>query len=183
MSNTAESTTLSVTVVSDPEQQLPIKLDSKALAKIRKNKQKEALADARAFQLLGSKIIKIKNTALAKIGEQVEKHGVKKIGHGKLASASQNADQALAECDKYIAELLANNPNVDPKVFIQLMQVKLEFNRQVMELGEAHMAADRQASSAIQGNSLQIPFPAGQSLTISTPPAPAPPIEPKQVKG
>jgi len=168
MTDTKEPTHLEVTVIDEPEVQLPIKLDDKAMAKLRKQRRKDALAEAREFEYVGAKIIKIKNKVLAKIGSEIEKHGVKKIGHGWLASAGQHTSEVLAACDKYMAELLANNPNTDPETILSILNLKKDLISQQIQLGDSHIKADRQASEAPKSNSLQIPFPAGQSMTIST---------------
>ncbi len=163
-----------ISVVSEPEQlpeQVPIKLDEKALKKLRKTKNAERLAEAQAMQLVGAKILKIKTKVYAQIGAQIEKLGVKHLGYGYLSSANDNADNALAECDKLISELTTNNPGIDPEVIVSLMQLKLGFNRQIIEVGESHIRADRMAATMPPGNNLMMPFPPGQSVMVSVGPS------------
>lgn len=168
-----ESNKISIVGAPDPEPSaVPIKLDEKAIKKLKKAKQAERVAEAHAMQLVGAKILKIKTSVYAKIGAQIEKLGVKHLGYGYLASANDNADNALAECDKLIAEFTSNNPGTDPDVIVALMQLKLGFNRQIIEVGDSHIRADRMAVPATTGNNLMMPFPPGQSVTVSVnPPA------------
>lgn len=148
-----------------------MKLEAGEEKTLKQARAAQRLEEAQGLQLVGAKVLKIRISVLAKAGEQIAKLGVKHLGYGYLASANDNADNALAECDKLIAGLLANGGGVDPDVIVSLMQLKLGFNKQIIEVGENHLRADRNIGVAPTGNNLMMPFPAGQSVTVSVNPS------------
>lgn len=164
---------LPVTVIHDDVEEVPIKLDAATLAR---HRRAERLAEAEIMQRVGAKVLKVKTQVLGKIGKEIEKLGVKDMGYGYLASANDNAGTALVRCDEFIADLMAKTPEIDPEVIVEIMRLKLQFNAQIIEVGESHLKASREAGSGTGGNSLQIPFPAGQSMTVSVAPTKGAPI-------
>lgn len=177
MPNETEPTHLPVTTLPEPSHPVPIKLDKAALGKLRKRRQDEQLAEAKAFQLVGSKILRINNKVLGKIGKEIEQMGVKRVAHGRIASAAENAGMSLVKCDQLIAEMQANNPALDPNVIVAMMRLQLDFNKQIIETGEAHLVADKQVTTSPAGNNLSIPFPVGQPMFVSVNPIPQKAIE------
>lgn len=163
---------ISVLVKDDPATVAPaLTPDDSGEKALRQAKAAARLEEAKGLQLMGAKVLKIRISVLAKIGEQIAKLGVKHLGYGYLASANENADNALAECDKFIAGFIANSKGVDPDVIVTLMQLKRDFNKQIIEVGENHIRADRNIGVAPTGNNLMMPFPAGQSVTVSVNPS------------
>lgn len=140
--------------------------DERALARQRRAAR---LAEARAYEQLGQRLLKFKAKKFGEVGDYIiNKLGVKKVGHGTIISASENADDSIRGCDALIKELMTRNPPCDPEAIVALMQLKRDFNRQLLDSGEAHIRVDRQANGATEGpNDLRIPFPQGAPVTIS----------------
>lgn len=154
----------------EPPQPVLIKLDARAKAKLRKRKLEEQLAEAQAFQRVGSKIIRIKERSLAKIGKEMEEMGIKRVEHGRIAYVADNASKLLVECDHKLEEMQANNPALEPEVIVTMMRLQLEFNQQILETAEAHLRAEKQITVAPSANNLSIPFPVGQPMLVSVSP-------------
>lgn len=169
---------IAVTYHAGQPEDLPVQLDDRAL---RLQRSRARVAEARAYEQLGQRVLKFKARKFGQVGEYiVTTLGVKKVGHGTIISASENADQAIQRCDALVQELLAKDPPCDPDVIVALMQLKRDFNQQLLDSGEAHLRIDRQPASAPEGNNLSIPFPAGQPMMIAIgkqQPPPAPVVE------
>lgn len=142
------------------------------------NKKDVELAEAKAYASLGVQVIKIKTSALAKIGVFAIRLGIKEVGHGKIIKGGGTAEDAVAEIDTIIKELRGKDAPCDPSIIVALLQAKLAFNRQVLDSGEMHLRADRTVNDDKKGNDLRVPFPSGSNVMIGisnqqTPPPPA----------
>lgn len=169
MSDETEPTALAVTHDEpQPPVHVPVALDERALARARRAAR---LADAQAYESLGLKLLRIKVKKLGDVGNYiVERLGVKKIGHGTIAAASDNADEYMAKCAAIVQELLARVPPCDPEAIVAMMQLIRDFNRQLLDSGKEHIAADRQPSLPTEGDRLTVPFPPGTPLMIGVKP-------------
>lgn len=132
-----------------------------------KRKYSKAHAEARALERFGIKTMRIKARTQAALGDIAQTLGVKKIGHGKIMVASENAEEVIARISAYIEELKASDPPCDPKIIIDLMTLLKDFNKQLLESGQSHLAADRAASGLAQSSNLTIPFPAGTPMVVA----------------
>lgn len=168
MSETVEqppAENLAVTFEEAPAETVEVALDERALARQRRAAR---LADARAYEHLGQRLLKFKAKKFGEVGNYiVEKLGVKKVGHGTIISASENADQHIQQCDALAKELLARDPPCDPEVIVALMQLARDFNRQLLDSGEAHLRIDRQPNVDPKADTLSVPFPAGTPMMIA----------------
>lgn len=148
-----------------PADAVAITLDDKALARQRRAAR---LADARAYEQLGQRLLKFKAKKFGEVGQYiVDSLGVKKVGHGTIISASENADQYIQRCDAIAKELLARQPPCDPAVIVSLMQLIRDFNRQLLDSGEAHIRVDRQPTAGLEDNKISVPFPPGTPMMIA----------------
>lgn len=144
---------------------LPVQLDERALARQRRATR---IADARAYEQLGQRLLKFKARKFGEVGNYiVEKLGVKKVGHGTIISATESADESIRQCDALVKELMAKDPPCDPDVFVALMQLKRDFNQQVLDSGEAHLRIDRQPTVDPKADTFSVPFPAGTPMLIA----------------
>lgn len=168
MSDTAEHPpveSLAVTFTEAPAEALPVVLSEKL--KLRQQR-KAQIAKAKAYEQLGQRVLKFKAKKFGDLGRYiVDQIGVKQIGHGTIISATENADQYIQRCDAIIKELLARDPPCDPDVIAAVMRLALDFNRQVLDAGEAHLRIDRQPASDPKADMLQVPFPAGTPMVIA----------------
>lgn len=143
------------------------------------NKKKALeLAEAKAYSALGVQVIKIKTSALAKIGAFAMRLGIKQVGHGKIVKGGGTAEDAVEEIDAIIKELREKDEPCDPGIIVALLQAKLAFNRQVLDSGEMHLRADRTASDDKNTGEIRVPFPSGSNVMFGvsnpqSPPAPA----------
>lgn len=176
-------TTLAVTHEDEAAVAIPVTPDPKALAKARKA---ERLAYAKAYEQLGLKLLRLKVKKLGDVGNYiVERLGVKKVGHGTIAAASEDADEYMSKCADIVQELMARNPPCDPEQIVAMMALIRDFTRLKLDSGKEHIAADRQPSLPTEGDKITVPFPPGTPLMIGVKPqAPRevsdspPPIEP-----
>ena len=126
-----------------------------------RNKYKSALSQARSFEQFGKRILKIKMKTLAALGEEAQALGIKKIGHGKILVASENAEEAIYKLD----ELIDNE--TDPEIRAQLMQLRLGYNKLLLETGQAHIEAEKQALALNKSTTLTIPFSQGKPMIVA----------------
>lgn len=160
--------TLPVTYEPGPPAEVAIKLDETAIRRAKaKARHQAALAEARMFEQIGSKVLKIKTRTLSMLGDNVEVLGIKKIGHGKILIAGENAETAIAKLDELVEELQHKDPPCEPSVIRDYMQLRLSYNRQLMESGQAHIEADKQPSGKGDGANITIPFPAGTPMMVA----------------
>lgn len=159
---------LAVTHQEETSVAIPVTPDPKALAKAR---QAERMAQARAYEQLGQKLLRLKTRKLGEVGHYiVERLGVKKVGHGTIAAASDKADEYMTECADIVQELRAKDPPCDPEVIVAMMQLIRDFTRLMLDSGKEHIAADRQPSIPTEGDKISVPFPPGTPLMIGVKP-------------
>lgn len=145
----------------DPES-VPVKPDPKK-AKV----YKKAAREASAFAKFGVTVLKIKQKALAELGGLVEDLGVKKVGHGKIMLASDHAEETISMLDDIVHNLMEEDPNANHDKIVTLLQLKREFNRQLIESGQAHMSADKQPVGNHTANSISVAFPVGRPMVVA----------------
>lgn len=170
-----------------PSVEVPVVPDSAAL---KRQKRAAKLAEARAYEQLGQRLLTFKAKKYGEVGDYiVEKLGVKKVGHGTIISVSENADEYIRRCDEIVQQLLARDPPCDVEVIVAMMQLVRDFNRQLLDSGVEHIRADRQPSLQPEDNNIKVPFPAGTPVMIGIGHAPqrqvpenAAPIEPATLK-
>lgn len=166
--------------IQPPPAVVPIQKDAKMLAQEKRARTrahlKARLADAKVYETLGGKVLKLSAKTINSVGTEVTALGFKNIGHGKIFIAGDHATTAIGECDAIIADLRAQDPPVDPDRLIGMMQVKLGLIRALMDSGELHIKAGTQAESAPNGKAISIPFPANHNLGIAFTPV-KPPVD------
>jgi hypothetical protein len=142
-------------------------VDKKALAKAAKAAEEKEIA--KIHQQFNGRVMRVKTRLLAQVGIDIERWGAKKIGHGRLHCAGDNADRAIAAIQEDIDRLLAQNPDTNPAVLAELRAVQWRFNKQIIEVGQLHLDAAKDV--AAKGLNTNISFPAGQQVVVAvTPP-------------
>lgn len=132
-----------------------LKPDHKAL------KKAEDKAIARMHQQFNGRVMRVKTKLLSEAGVQIEKYGIRRIGHGRVFFGGENADGMFSKIDDDIEKFMAADPPVNPEVITELRTLQLRANRQIIETGKLHLEAAKEAAAA--GNrGLQIAFPQGQ---------------------
>ncbi len=133
------------------------------------------LADAKVYEKLGGKVLKIKARTARSLGDEITALGLRSMGHGRIFIMGDKAETVVDECDSILAQLRAQDPPVDPEKLIGILQIKLAAVKVGLESGEAHLRASTQADAAQNGKAISIPFPANHNLGIAfTPAKPAP---------
>lgn len=150
-----------------PPEDVPVKPDAVAL---KKSKKAAALAEAKAFEQFGNKVMKIRAKALSVIGAYAEEFGIRTIAHGRILMAGERANEFIDQMDAIIKDLQAKTPPCDPDVIATFIQLKLEANKQLMASGEAHLSADKNAAPAQEKGMTSVSFPSGQPMVIATGP-------------
>jgi|GEM_PF-6494167 hypothetical protein len=159
---------LPVEIIEQPPAE--IEIDKKALIKARKATEEKEIARIR--QQFNTRTMRVKARLLAEAGIEIEKWGVKMIGHGRLHCAGDNADRAVAAIQEDIDRLLTENPKVNANVIAELRATQLRFNKQIIEVGQSHLEAAKEAGSKGGSNDMRIAFPAGQPVVVAVSPAP-----------
>jgi len=154
---------LPVEIIEQPETEVPI--DKKALIKAQKLAEEKEIAKIR--QQFNSRTMKVKTRLLAEAGVEIEKWGVKMVGHGRLHCAGDNADKAVTAIQEDIDRLLAENPKTNPLVIAELRATQLRFNKQIIEVGQSHLEAAKEAGSKGGSSDMRIAFPAGQPVVVA----------------
>jgi len=156
---------VAVTFEAGQPETVAVALDDRA---VRRQRRASRIAEAKAYEQLGQRVLKFKAKKFGSVGDYiVSALGVKKVGHGTIISASENADQHIQQCDALVKELLSKDPPCDPDVIVALMQLARDFNQQLLDSGEAHLRIDRQPVAAPEGDKLSLPFPAGTPMVIA----------------
>lgn len=147
--------------------------DTKSLAvlappppKTQKQKLKEELEDAKLFEALGSKIIKVKTRTYHALGQHAEKLGIKCVGHGRILVAGENAEKAFRACTELIESHATSGKEGSDIRVIQLLELLSVFNKQILESGEAHLRADKQPSNALPTKGVNMAFPRGKVVGV-----------------
>jgi len=164
----SEKKELPVKHVEEPPQEVALIPDKKAEEKAAKAREQKELAQIR--QQFNSRTMKVKTRLLAEAGIEIEKWGVKKIGHGRIHCAGDNADKAIAAIQEDIDRLVAENPKVNPMVLAELRGYQWRFNKQIIEVGQLHLDAAKEAGTKTTSD-MRIAFPAGQPVFVAVSPA------------
>lgn len=123
-------------------------------------------AEAREFQKFGMGVMRANIRELTELGMDIEKHGIKNLGHGKIALAGDNAQGCISDLLDIVHEMRSNNPPAEPKAIIAAMALLKGFNEQLMDSGRSHIAATKQVEQGNLNSTLTIPFPAGTPMVI-----------------
>jgi len=132
-----------------------------------RKKYSTALTEAKAFEQFGGKIMKIKLKSLAAIGNDLDKMGAKKIGHGRIAVTGEEAEAAIAICDERIDAYRVMDPPCDPQVIIALLEVRLGYTRLILDSGKAHIDAEKQVATVNKTSNIAMSFPQGQPMMVA----------------
>ena len=162
---TPEPEPLPVTHVEEPPQE--VEIDKKALAKAAKLAEEKEIAQIR--QQFNTRTMKVKTRLLAEAGVEIEKWGVKRIGHGRLHCAADNADRAITAIQDDIDRLTAEGIKQNAEVIAMLRGYQWRFNKQIIEVGQSHLEAAKEASGKQEAN-MHIAFPAGQPVAVMVSP-------------
>lgn len=151
--------------------EVPITPDP-AMERLKKRKQRmmERFAEAKMAEKFGSKVMQVKMRTLAALGMEIEKHGIRRIGHAKIAAYGETAQDRIDELVDIVHELRSKVPPCDPQLIIDAMQVIRAFNEQVFESGKAHITADKQANPIQDEQHIKVPYKAGTPMMIGVPP-------------
>lgn len=132
-----------------------------------KAKYKQSLAQARLYEQFGSRVLRLKAKTQAALGKDVEELGVKRIGHGKILMASDFAEEAIARISLVIMQLQQRDPPCDPDILVDLMQLQRDFNKQLLETGQAHIDAEKMVPAQIDNSINLRTFPAGTPMVVA----------------
>lgn len=124
------------------------------------------LADAKTFHALGLKVLKISAAAMKEIGSELGSLGVREIGHGRIFLAGETAVESLAACDETLAQLQQRDPPCDPEAIIGVLRIKREFASLLLESGEAHIRATKQADPDAKANPMSVSFPPNSAMML-----------------
>ncbi len=153
------------------EVEIPVQLDAVAVRRKRhRQRMAERASNARAFEQVGMRVMKIRVKSLSAVGVDIEKHGIKHYGHGVIAHSGEQAQILIDELGDIVQELRARTPAVDPQIIIDAIALQRQLNEQLMESGKSHINATKQVESDNKGPQLTVPFPAGTPLMIGVPP-------------
>lgn len=151
----------------DAPAEVAVAMTDSEMQKIRRRERFRQQADeARQFARYGSKVLKVKLKVLKDIGADLESHGIKYIGHGKIALAGETAHESVNYLVDLVQQLQTRNPPAEPELIIAAMKEMRAWNKQVMECGKEHIDATKQAENSKGGNSISIPFPAGTPIGV-----------------
>jgi hypothetical protein len=95
--------------------------------------------------LAGAKVFKVKRSTLKKIRACADLQGAKQLGHGKVILAADSAIEAIGIVRATLQTVLERDPPPDPRTILQLMQLQLDFNRQLIN-ASTKLAADEAES-------------------------------------
>jgi len=152
---------------SDTKVSVPIIPDLATQRRQRRQERKAMrAAEANQFQKFGMGLMKVKIKNLAALGLDIDKLGIKHVGHGKIAVSGDNAQNCIEDLIDIVHELRSRNPPADPAIIIEAMALLKGFNEQVMESGKSHINATKQVEQGNTGSTLTIPFPAGAPMVI-----------------
>lgn len=133
--------TIPVQHIESPEEVIGLQLSDADRKKLRKRRAAEAVAEARALNAVGAKVLRVKNRTYQKIGGQLEDLGVRKIANGRIAIAGQNADLIIARCDEIIQASVQSATPPDLDKIGMLMRIQLEANGQLISLSQEQIKA------------------------------------------
>src|SRR5574342_224000 len=128
-----------------PPEQVALVPTRKELEKAAKLREQKEIAQIR--QQFNSRTMRVKTKLLAEAGIEIERWGVKRIGHGRIHCAADNADRAIAAIQQDIDRLVADNPSVNPMVLAELRAYQWRFNKQIIEVGQLHLEAAKEVAT------------------------------------
>lgn len=144
----------------------------------KKKKHSEQMKAAAAFAKFGVHALRVKAETLAALGGAAERAGIRKLGHGRILLAADNAEQAVSSLNGYIEEMLKQDPPPDKNVILEVMRWVHAFNDQIIETAKAHFATDKAPVAGENTAHITMPYPAGQSMVVAigqqSEPTPAP---------
>ena len=143
-----------------------------AIAIKAKERAANALTKAKTFEQFGMRVIKVKAKAEAAIGEYAQKLGIKQLGHGKVVIVGDVAQQAADTIAEVIEEMRARVPPCNPDVLVELLQAQRDCLRLLLDIGQAHLQADRQANAPSDAGKIAIPFAQGAPVMVAIGKAP-----------
>jgi len=141
-----------------------MQVTTKHQAKIKK--LKEDLEDAKIFESLGAKVIKIRSKALKAIGANVEELGVQQIGQGRIVVGAENAERAFAKCGELIEKSIEATSGLPTPTALELLHLQREFNQQIIDCGEKQIDSCRQRDNKPTGQKPVFTFPPGKTAVI-----------------
>jgi hypothetical protein len=166
-----------------PQQPLPVSFDEPAegppveipidkseleemKAKAKASISKRAL-EAKLYQEVGARVIRIKARTLAGLGDLSTKLGVRKVGHGRLLGAGDNTEMHMAMVIEEIETLRARDPVVNADRIIGLLELLDRMNGRLIEIGQSHLKADTQTDSRPSGTMVIAPYPVGSPMILA----------------
>jgi hypothetical protein len=168
----------------DPGQEEAVDVQVDAATKLKEQRKqiaRDRIAEARTRDALGQKILRYKLKTYELLKPHIDRIGGKTIGHCRIMMVGEKAEEAIAELDAIAEELRESKAPPSPETRIALMQLKRDCLRLMLDSGESHISAERQASDVRQPVSPMLPFPPGTAIyvgpTPSAPQLPAP-VEP-----
>jgi len=145
------------------------------IARRRKQLREEA-EEARLFETLGSKVMRVKLRTLKALGDQADSLGLQHIGHGRLVVAAENAERIFTRCGDLAEQIVQGKYPADPSVLLALLELQRDFNKQIIETGEAHLKGIRQPESKPSAGDQYVVFPPGNQMVAVINPPKAPEI-------
>jgi hypothetical protein len=138
-----------------------------AIAIRAKERAAAAMVKAKTFEQFGMKVIRVKAKAEAAIGKYAQQMGIKQMGHGKVVIVGDIAREAIDTITDIIEEMRARVPPCDPEIILELLQTQRDFSRLLLDTGQAHLQADRNANAASDAGKIAIPFAQGTPLMVA----------------
>lgn len=148
-------------------EELPVKFEAEAASLVpvkpdpKELKKAEDKAIAKLHQQFNGRVMRVKTRLLANAGVEIEKYGIRRIGHGRVFFGGENADGMFSKIEDDIEKFMAADPPVNPEVIAELRTLQLRANRQIIETGKLHLEAAREAAAA-GTRGLHMTFPVGQ---------------------
>lgn len=122
------------------------------------------------MEQLGQKVIKVKTRVLQRVGEHLQRCGVRQVGHGRVVLAGNNAEESFVRCGEYIENLIASGNPLAAETIVELFKIQGTFNSQILASGEAHIKADRLPEHIPSEGHARQAFPPGGAVIDVHPP-------------
>jgi hypothetical protein len=90
--------------------------------------------------LSGATVFKVKPGTMKKLLACADRHGVKRVGYGKIIFAGDSALVAMSIVRATVRTLLERDLPLEPRKIIALMRLQRDFNRQLLDSGKALIA-------------------------------------------
>lgn len=157
-----KSSNLPAVVEQENVERMPVRITPE-----RRKEYNKRVNEAAAFAKFGVKAIRIKNQTLAKLGAHAEAVGIKKVGHGKVIVASENAEEVIARLGALAQELMEKDAVANAGEIREICALQRVFNQQLIDCGQVHINADKLPSTETAGKAVSIPYPAGGSVVVA----------------